>query len=117
MANDCPAKHRAWYIDFNNDPWRLSKLTFTKNKTFVNLAEADTSHSSDAETEDTNLQDSHEKRTNNRMKINQDSKDARAHDDLNQTCRLNLPEYYVKEGSSIEQMDLVGQLSHAKHRW
>ena len=83
MTNDCKAKSRAWYIDFNKKSWRLIKLTFTNNKTFVNLAEADTSHSSDAETEDTNLQDSHEKRTNNRMKINQDSKDVREHDNRN----------------------------------
>ena len=49
----------------------------TKNVICVTHAEVDTSHSSDAEAEDTNLQDSHEKRTNNRMKINQEIKDAR----------------------------------------
>ena len=39
--------------------WGHSKLTFMNNILFVHLAEADTSHSSDAKTENTYLQDNH----------------------------------------------------------
>ena len=34
MAVDCPAKHRAWYIDFNNDFCRFGKLTTLENQNF-----------------------------------------------------------------------------------
>ena len=38
MADDGPARHRPWYIDFKDDRLRLSELTFTKNVIFVNRA-------------------------------------------------------------------------------
>ena len=41
MANDGPARHRPWYIDFRGDPLLLSKIAFTKNVIFVNRAESD----------------------------------------------------------------------------
>ena len=41
MANDGPARHRPWYIDFRGDPLLLSKLAFTKNVIFVNRAESE----------------------------------------------------------------------------
>ena len=41
MANDGPARHLPWYIDFRGDPLLLSKLAVTKNVIFVNRAESE----------------------------------------------------------------------------
>ena len=41
VAQEVPARHRPWYIDFKYDSLRLSKLTFTKNVIFEKRAESE----------------------------------------------------------------------------